>query len=207
MVRRSTRQKVMPAKFNDFVVNSSVKYGLEKYVCYANLSNVNYCFSTTLNNSTDPKTFHEASQNPKWIKVMNLEMEALYKAILVTKGFGQREGIDYGETFSHVVKMVTVSEYGLLACKLAATPLQQNVVLSYEESDHDKFLPNMNEYQKISHFTAALRVLRYQRWGCRRALGEPPRSIGKPCVLGPAVCEWSFNIEVVGFKFRWRHVR
>ena len=82
-------------------------------------------------------------------------------------------------------------EYGLLACKPAATPLQQNVVLSHVETENDKFLSNMTEYQKlvgkliylsvtrpdisyavhclsqhmhaplVSHFTAALRVLRY----------------------------------------------
>ncbi|GJZ13379.1 hypothetical protein Tco_0548609 [Tanacetum coccineum] len=61
MLRRSTRQKIMPAKFNDFVVNSSVRYWLEKYVCYANLSSVNHCFSTTLNKFTKPKIFHEGS--------------------------------------------------------------------------------------------------------------------------------------------------
>nr|GEV99290.1 ribonuclease H-like domain-containing protein [Tanacetum cinerariifolium] len=84
-----------------------------------------------------------------------------------------------------------LSEYGLLACKSAATPLQQNVVLNHEEPEHEKFLPNMIKYQKIigkliylsitrsdisydvnclsqhmhaplqSHFTGALRVLRY----------------------------------------------
>ncbi|GJY13199.1 putative RNA-directed DNA polymerase [Tanacetum coccineum] len=276
-LRRSTRQRVMPARFDDFVVDSSVRYGLEKYVCYNKLSRSNLCFSTTLNKSTEPKTFQEASQNPKWIEAMYLEMEAMlrnntyiladfppgrkaigykwiwkikykssgeidrYKARLVAKGFGQREGIDYEETFSPVVKMVTedvymelppsnndifiailvyvddivvtgievlenkngmclsqrkyclelLSEYGLLACKPDATPLQQNVVLGYEESQSDKFLSNMSEYQKIvgkliylsitrpdisydvhclsqhmhaplqSHFNAALRVLRY----------------------------------------------
>nr|GEU31694.1 hypothetical protein [Tanacetum cinerariifolium] len=43
IMRRSTRQRVMPSKFNDFA------------------------------------TFHEASQNSKWNKAMNLEMEALHR--------------------------------------------------------------------------------------------------------------------------------
>ncbi|GKF67144.1 ribonuclease H-like domain-containing protein, partial [Tanacetum coccineum] len=81
--------------------------------------------------------------------------------------------------------------YGLLAYKPAATPLQYNVVLSYDESDNDKFISNITEYQKIvgkliyllitrpgilyvvpclshhmhaplqSHFFVALMVLRY----------------------------------------------
>ncbi|GKC55070.1 ribonuclease H-like domain-containing protein, partial [Tanacetum coccineum] len=70
-LRRSTRPKVMPARFNDFVVNSSVRYGLEKYVYYNKLSKRNLCFYTTLNKTTEPKTFQEASQNPKWIEAMN----------------------------------------------------------------------------------------------------------------------------------------
>ncbi|GJV76542.1 ribonuclease H-like domain-containing protein [Tanacetum coccineum] len=79
VLRRSTRQKVMPIKYNDYVVSSHAKYGLEKYVSYANLFRRNFCFSTTLNKSIEPKSFQEASQNPKWIEAMNLEMEALHK--------------------------------------------------------------------------------------------------------------------------------
>lgn len=93
--------------------------------------------------------------------------------------------------------MDLLQEYGLLACKPAATPLQQNVVLSNVETENDKFLFNMSEYQKLvgkliylfvtrpdisyavhclsqhmhaplnSHFTTALRVLRY----LKQALG------------------------------------
>lgn len=67
----------MPAKFNDFVVGSIAKYGLEKYVSYSNLSPSNYCFSTTLNKSVEPTTYAEAIKNNNWIEAMNNEISPL----------------------------------------------------------------------------------------------------------------------------------
>ncbi|GKG14266.1 ribonuclease H-like domain-containing protein, partial [Tanacetum coccineum] len=76
-LRRSSRVPKMAAKFNDYVVNSSKKYGLEKYVTYTNLNTSNYSFSTNLNKSSEPTSHFEAVKNPNWIKAMNNEIEAL----------------------------------------------------------------------------------------------------------------------------------
>ncbi|GJU92413.1 hypothetical protein Tco_1304836 [Tanacetum coccineum] len=84
-----------------------------------------------------------------------------------------------------------LNEYGLLACKPAATPMQHNVSLNHVETEKDKRLKNLTAYQKLvrkliylsvtrpdisydvhclsqhrhsplhSHFAARLRVFRY----------------------------------------------
>ncbi|GJZ63906.1 ribonuclease H-like domain-containing protein [Tanacetum coccineum] len=249
--RRSGRVSKLSAKLNDYVIDSKLKYGLEKHVSYAKLNFVNYCFSTTLNKSVEPTNYYEAATDPMWVEAMNDEINALYrnhtwtivdlpkgrkairnkliykikykasgeieryKARVVAKGFNQKEGFDCDETFSLVVKMVTVRcliavvvsnswplyqldvnnaflygdliedvymtlslgfgnnndnkvllenksgvcltqrkyclelihEYGILAAKPAATPLQEDTVLNPKESENDKSLKNVTEYQ------------------------------------------------------------
>nr|GEX72593.1 hypothetical protein [Tanacetum cinerariifolium] len=77
--RRSSRVSKLPAKLNDYVVDSKLKYGLEKHGSYVKLNIVNYCYATTLNKSVEPTSYYEAAKDPKWIEVMNEEIDALYR--------------------------------------------------------------------------------------------------------------------------------
>ncbi|GJY50493.1 ribonuclease H-like domain-containing protein [Tanacetum coccineum] len=43
-LRRSERTSVFPNKYNGYVIDSKVKYGLERYVGYSNLTYENFCF-------------------------------------------------------------------------------------------------------------------------------------------------------------------
>ncbi|GKC02205.1 ribonuclease H-like domain-containing protein [Tanacetum coccineum] len=78
-LRRSSRTSVFPKKINDFIVDSKIKYGLEKYVNYSYLSKGNYCFATMLNKGVEPKTYLEVSQHKHWVDAINAEMNALYR--------------------------------------------------------------------------------------------------------------------------------
>ncbi|GKB86910.1 ribonuclease H-like domain-containing protein, partial [Tanacetum coccineum] len=81
-VRRSSRKSVFPKNYNDFVVESKVKYGLEKYVGYSKLNTENYSFVTQLNKTREPKSYFKASKYPHWTDAMNQKMDALLRNVV-----------------------------------------------------------------------------------------------------------------------------
>ncbi|GJZ43834.1 ribonuclease H-like domain-containing protein [Tanacetum coccineum] len=65
------------AKLNDYVINSSVRYGIEKFVCYSLLSEFNMCFATNLNKFVEPSCYEDAMCDTNWIDVINSKIATL----------------------------------------------------------------------------------------------------------------------------------
>ncbi|GJT26335.1 hypothetical protein Tco_0906610 [Tanacetum coccineum] len=75
--RRSGRVSKLPTKLSEYVLDEKVKYGIQRHVNYSHLSKENYCFSTNLNKTLEPSSYHEACTNKDWVAAMNTKMEAL----------------------------------------------------------------------------------------------------------------------------------
>lgn len=76
-LRKSSRSSMPPKRFNDFIIEGKVKYGIEKVVNYSKLSSETYSFLTALDKFVVPRNYKEASNDPNWILAMNNEMEPL----------------------------------------------------------------------------------------------------------------------------------
>ncbi|GKA15706.1 ribonuclease H-like domain-containing protein [Tanacetum coccineum] len=107
--RRSSRQTKLPFSLNDFIVEGKVKYRVERVVDAMNAEiealNENHTWEIT---NLPP---NKKAIGNKWIYKIKYKSSGdidRYKARLVVKGFNQKEGIDFDETFSLVVKMSTV---------------------------------------------------------------------------------------------------
>ncbi|GJT78921.1 ribonuclease H-like domain-containing protein [Tanacetum coccineum] len=133
-VRRSSRQSVFPKNYNDFVVESKVKYGLEKYVGYSKLNSEIFCFVTQLNKTREPKTYFEASKYSHWIDAMNQEMDALlrngtWELVDLPEG---RKAI--GSKWIYKIKFRSSGEIDRYKARLVAQGFGQKEGIDYEET-------------------------------------------------------------------------
>ena len=70
-----------------------------------------------------------------WIKQDECTSQRRYKAHLVVKGFKQREGVDFGEIFSPVVKMQSIRVVLGLAASLDLEVEQMDVKTAFLHGD------------------------------------------------------------------------
>nr|GEX47770.1 ribonuclease H-like domain-containing protein [Tanacetum cinerariifolium] len=151
-VRRSERTSNLLSKYNAFIVESKVKYGLENFVSYVNLNSQNKCFSTELNKSFEPKTFYEASKDQHWIEAMNNEMDALYRNNtweITDLPIGRKAIGGYFNPGDNRVCRLKKSLYGLKQAprqwnaKLTQTLVEHG--FNQSKSDYSLFTKSMNE--------------------------------------------------------------
>nr|GEW31114.1 ribonuclease H-like domain-containing protein [Tanacetum cinerariifolium] len=145
VIRRSQRNTVLPQKFQDYVVEGKVKYAFKDKNWQAAM---NTEIEALYKNNTWTLTDLPAGRKPvgnKWVFKLKLkpngEIER-YKARLVAKGFGHKEGIDYEETFSPVVKIATVRCLVSLAVNKGWTlyQLEVNNAFLYGDLDEDVYM-------------------------------------------------------------------
>ena len=77
----------------------------------------------------------------KWVfKIKTVDGKPKYKARLVAKGYAQKEGIDFQEVFSPVVKMTTLHVLFVLIATMDLELFQMDVETTFLHGDLDEEL-------------------------------------------------------------------
>ncbi|XP_075092389.1 uncharacterized protein LOC142172624 [Nicotiana tabacum] len=235
--RGSSRPSKSPAWLQDYVTiskGSKCTYHISSYISYSHISPTFRQALTAYSALTQPTTFKEAATDPRWVKAMQLEIDALednhtwsiidlppgktpigyrwvykikykasgkvekFKARLVAKGYSQKEGLDYGKTFSPVAKIVTIRSIITLAASKQWLIFQMDVNNAFLNGDlieevymhipegfarqgdtHKKVLSQFMHYPKNSHKETSLRVVQYINEAPALGLMMPAESSSK----------------------------
>ncbi|GKF14027.1 hypothetical protein Tco_0055489, partial [Tanacetum coccineum] len=74
--RRSQRFSKLPTKLNEFVLDTKVKYGLNRYANHYVLILENYSFVSNFNKCSEPSSYEEALKEVNCVNAKNDEMHA-----------------------------------------------------------------------------------------------------------------------------------
>ncbi|GJT06256.1 ribonuclease H-like domain-containing protein [Tanacetum coccineum] len=85
--RKSSKKSVLPNKLNDYVLNSKVRYGLDKVVSYSNFSSDNFSFVTNLNKTTEPKSYKEAAIDPRCLLSLVVQQDWIVYQLNINNAF------------------------------------------------------------------------------------------------------------------------
>ncbi|GJW94532.1 ribonuclease H-like domain-containing protein [Tanacetum coccineum] len=164
-VRRSSRQSVFTKNYNDFVVDSKVKYGLKKYIDDMISSEWMIYLELVLGKWVNYCRIDKQHLRSKWVYKIKFRSSGeidRYKARLVAQGFGQKERIDYEDSFSLVVKMVTVRCLLNIVMSMSWPVFQLDVNNAFLYGDLEEFTHSSLK----SHLkTKTFKILRYLK-GC-----------------------------------------
>nr|GEZ54844.1 ribonuclease H-like domain-containing protein [Tanacetum cinerariifolium] len=115
-LRRSERSSIFPNKYNKYVVDSKVKYAFGPKTYWQACKEQHWIEAMKALYDNDTWEITELPSDRKAIRskwVLKIKYKSSgeierYKARLFAIGFNQKEGIDFDETFSLIVKIVTV---------------------------------------------------------------------------------------------------
>ncbi|GJX52846.1 ribonuclease H-like domain-containing protein [Tanacetum coccineum] len=132
--RRSQRSSTLLDKLNDFVLDSKVKYGLNRYANHFVLSPENYCFVSNFSKCSEPSSYEEALKDVNLVNAMNDEMHALYenKTWFMTNLPIGRKPIGCKWVFK--IKYKSNGEVKRYKARLVAKGFSQKEGIDYEET-------------------------------------------------------------------------
>ncbi|KAG8500212.1 hypothetical protein CXB51_004384 [Gossypium anomalum] len=148
-LRRFSRVFKPPSWLSDFVCSTNPSssttlligtYLISNSISYAHLPYHSRMFALSLSSIIEPQTYQMAISDKRWIEAMQQEIQALeangtFKARLVAKGYNQHEWIDFYDTFSLVVKQVTVRIIISLAAMFNWPLFQMDVFNAFLQGD------------------------------------------------------------------------
>ncbi|GKD07709.1 ribonuclease H-like domain-containing protein, partial [Tanacetum coccineum] len=108
-LRRSERLSTLPRRYNDFIMASKEASSNQHWVDAMN-KDMDALYENKTWEITELPSNRKAIGS-KWVFKIKYKSDGeikRYKARLVANGFYQKKGIDFDETFSPVVKIVTV---------------------------------------------------------------------------------------------------